>query len=84
MTPRSDLSKNSSVRLMTSDFEGQEVEYFKKCPKCGRYMVSEIISTGHIKWMCVCGNVVHTGFIDVSYDNKITYTGGVASDRTVN
>ena len=59
------------------------MDYFKKCPKCGRYMVSEIVSTGHVKWTCACGNVVHTGFTDISYDNKTFYTGGGASDRTV-
>ena len=60
------------------------MDYFKKCPKCGRYMASEIVSTGHIKWKCACGNVVHTGFADISHDNKITYTGGGASDHTGN
>ena len=59
------------------------MEYFKKCLECGRYMVSEIVSTGHTKWTCTCGNVVHTGFTDILYDNKTTYTGGGASDRTV-
>ena len=60
------------------------MDYFKKCPECGRYMTSEIVSTGHVKWVCICGNVVHTGFTDISYDNKTTYTGGGASDRTDN
>ena len=59
------------------------MDYFKKCPKCGRYMTSEIVSTGHVKWACACGNVVHTGFADISHDNKTTYTGGGTSDRTV-
>lgn len=59
------------------------MEYFKKCPQCGRYMVPEIVSTGHVKWVCACGNVVHTGFADISHDNKTTYTGGGSSDRTV-
>ena len=59
------------------------MDYFKKCPKCGRYMVSEIISTGHIKWTCICGNIVCTGVSDISYDNTITCTGGGVSDRTV-
>lgn len=58
------------------------MNYFKKCPKCGRYMTSEIVSTGHVKWVCICGNVVHTGFADISHDNKTTYTGGGASDHT--
>ena len=43
-------------------------------------MTSEIVSTGHVKWTCACGNVVHTGFADISHDNKTTYTGGGASD----
>lgn len=60
------------------------MEYFKKCPKCGRYMTFEIVSTGHVKWTCACGNVVHTGFTDISYDNKTTYTGGGASDHAGN
>lgn len=59
------------------------MEYFKKCPKCGRYMVSEIVSTVHTKWVCICGNIAHTGYTDISYDNKTTYTGGGSSDRTV-
>ena len=44
---------------------------------------ARIVSTGHVKWTCACGNVVHTGFTDISYDNKTFYTGGGASDRTV-
>ena len=58
------------------------MEYFKKCPECGRYMVSEIVSTGHVKWVCTCGNVMHTGYTEIICDNKTT-TGGNASDRTV-
>lgn len=54
------------------------MDYFKKCPKCGRYMTSEIIFKGHVKWICACGNVIYTGFTDISYDNKTTYTGGGA------
>ena len=81
MTPRSDLLKNSSVRLMASGFEGKTVEYFKKCPKCGRYMVSKILSTVHVKWTCVCGNIVYTDCAEIAY-NKTTYTGGGASGRT--
>ena len=59
------------------------MDYFKKCPKCGRYMVPEIVSTGHIRWVCICGNVLHTGYTDITYANKTIYTGGGASDRTV-
>ena len=59
------------------------MDYFKKCPKCGRYMTSEIIFKGHVKWICACGNVIYTGFTDISHDNKTTYTGGGASDRTI-
>ena len=59
------------------------MKYLKKCPKCGRYMTSEIIFKGHVKWICACGNVIYTGFTDISYDNKTTYTGGGANDRTV-
>ena len=44
-------------------------------------MVSEIVSTGHAKWTCTCGNVVHTGFTDILCDNKTTYAGGGASDK---
>ena len=59
------------------------MECFKKCPKCGRYMTSEIIFKGHVKWICACGNVIYTGFTDISHDNKTTYTGGGANGRTV-
>lgn len=59
------------------------MDYFRKCPECGRYMISEIVSTGHVKWTCICGNVVHTDYTDISHDNKTTYTGGGANDRTV-
>ena len=59
------------------------MDYLRKCTKCGRYMVSKIVSTAHVKWICVCGNVVHTGCAEIEYDNKTTYTGGGASGRTV-
>ena len=58
------------------------MDYFKKCPKCGRYMVSKIVSTGHVKWICICGYSEDT--CGCRYDNKTTYTGGGASDRTNN
>ena len=57
------------------------MDYFKKCPKCGRYMTSEIIFKGHVKWICACGYSEDIG--DTRVDNKTTYTGGGASDRTV-
>ena len=60
------------------------MEYFKKCPKCGRYM------TPHLKYVfgqaftvydCFCGYSEDIG--DTRVDNKTTYTGGGASDRAV-
>lgn len=55
------------------------MDYFKKCPKCGRYMVSKIVSTRHVKWICICGYSEDT--CGCRYDNTTTYTGGVTSDR---
>ena len=45
-------------------------------------MVSKIVSTGHVKWICICGYSEDT--CGCRYDNKTTYTGGGASDRTNN
>ena len=53
------------------------MDYFKKCPKCERYMVSKIVSTGHVKWICICGYSENT--CGVRYDNKTTYIGGTMS-----
>ena len=83
MTPRSDLLKNSSVRLMTSGFEGQAVEYFRKCPKCGSYMnphLKYVYGVAFTGYSCWCGYSEDT--FGVRYDNKTTYTGGGASGRT--
>ena len=80
MTPRSDLLKNSSVRLMTSGFESKTMEYFKKCPKCGHYMDPEIVSTTGTIWKCMCGHIEDKW--EVAYSSKIIYTGGGASGRT--
>lgn len=45
-------------------------------------MVSEIVSTVHVKWTCICGNVLHKGYTDITYAHKTIYTGGGASDGT--
>lgn len=61
------------------------MEYFKKCPKCGRYMNPYLhykFGAYYTVWICDCGH-----FEDVSgtgtYSTQTTYTGGEASDRTV-
>ena len=56
------------------------MDYFKKCPNCGRYMISKIVSTGYIKWVCICGYSEDT--CGCKYDNKTTYMGGGSNDRT--
>lgn len=61
------------------------MEYFKKCPKCGRYMNPYLhykFGAYYTVWICDCGH-----FEDVSgtgtYSTQTTYAGGEASDRTV-
>ena len=59
------------------------MDYFKKCPKCGRYMTPHLQSKfGYVYtlWTCLCGYSEDT--CGVRYDNKTTYTGGGTSDRT--
>lgn len=58
------------------------MEYFRKCPKCGRYMKSNfqyMYGNAYILWTCPCGYFDDGGEIVV--DNKTTYIGGGASDR---
>ena len=57
------------------------MEYFRKCPKCGRYMIP------HMKYVygqtitiysCLCGYSEDN--FEVRYDNKTTYTGSGTND----
>ena len=60
------------------------MDYFKKCPKCGRYMTPHLKSVFGITftiYSCFCGYSEDT--CECKYDNKTTYTGGGANDRTV-
>lgn len=60
------------------------MDYFKKCPKCGRNMTSYlecIFGQVFTIFSCSCGYAQGTD--EVRYDNKTTYTGGGASDRTI-
>lgn len=60
------------------------MDYFKKCPKCGRYMTQHlryVYGQAFTIYSCFCGYSEDT--CGVRYDNKTTYTGGGASDRTV-
>ena len=60
------------------------MDYFKKCPKCGRYMTPHLqykFGYSYTLWICPCGYSEDIG--DTRVDNKTTYTGGGASDRTV-
>ena len=61
------------------------MDYFKKCPKFGRYMTPSLeykYGIAYIEWSCICGNI--EGIAQTTMSTKITYTGGGASDRTVN
>lgn len=60
---------------------GEVMSYFKKCPKCGRYMISNLYYQGFTVYYCFCG--YSEDIFGGTYDNKTTYTGGRASDRTV-
>ena len=60
------------------------MEYFKQCPKCGRYMTPHLqykFGYSYTLWICPCGYSEDIG--DTRVDNKTTYTGGGASDRTI-
>ena len=60
------------------------MKYFKKCPKCGRYMTSILQSKfGYVYtlWTCPCVYSEEVG--DTRADSKTTYTGGGVSDRTI-
>lgn len=60
------------------------MEYFKKCPECGRYMTPHPNYSYGITfnvYSCFCGYSEDT--CGVRCDNKTTYTGGGTSDRTV-
>ena len=60
------------------------MEYFKKCPKCGRYMTPHLeyrYGIAYTEWNCICGNI--EGMAQTTMSTKTTYTGGGASDRTV-
>ena len=59
------------------------MDYFKKCPKCGRYMMPCLHfkrGNSYTIWLCNCGyfeDIYGTGeFIETNY------TGGGASDRS--
>lgn len=59
------------------------MDYFKRCLKCGRYMTPYLrykFGYSYTLWTCVCGHSEDGG--DTRADNKITYIGGGASDRT--
>ena len=69
------------MHLMTSDFKGQTMECFRKCPKSGRDMAPQFTGNCSIPFVYVC----ECGYCDnfeIVYDYKITYTGGGASNRT--
>lgn len=60
------------------------MEYFKKCPKCGRYMTPNlkyVFGQAFTVYDCFCGYSEDT--FGVRYDNKTTYMGGGVSDGTV-
>ena len=60
------------------------MEYFKKCPLCGRYMNSSLRHAYGVTctiYSCLCGYSEDT--FRVGCDNKTTYIGGDVSDRTV-
>lgn len=60
------------------------MDYFKKCPKCGRYMAPHLqykFGYSYTLWTCSCSYSEDVG--DTRADNKTTYTGGRTSDRTV-
>lgn len=60
------------------------MDYFKKCPECGRYMTPHlryVYGQAFTIYSCVCGYAEDT--CGCRYDNKTTYTGGGANDRTV-
>lgn len=52
------------------------MDYFKKCPKCGRYMYPYLpFTNGHTVWFCNCGYPrKNTG--TESYSVKRNYVGG--------
>ena len=59
------------------------MEYFKKCPKYGRYMAPHlryVHGQSFTIYSCICVYLEDT--FGYRYDNKTTYTGGEASDRT--
>lgn len=60
------------------------MEYLKKCPKCGRYMMPHLQSKFryvYTLWICTCGYLEEIG--STSADDKTTYTGGEACGRTI-
>ena len=60
------------------------MDYFKKCPKCGRHMtphLNYVYGISFTVYSCFCGYSEDT--LECRYDNKTTYIGGGASDRTV-
>lgn len=60
------------------------MDYFKKCPKCGGYMTPHFQSKfGYVYTLCICTCGYSEEIGSTSADNKTTYTGGGASDRTV-
>ena len=60
------------------------MDYFKRCPKCGRYMTPNLESKfGYVFtfWTCACGYSEYGG--NTRTNNKTTYMGGATNDRTV-
>ena len=58
------------------------MDYFKKCPKCGRYMTPNLEykhGIAYTKWSCICGNI--EGIAQTIMSTKITYAGDRANDR---
>lgn len=60
------------------------MDYFKKCPECGRYMTPHLeqqFGYAYTRWTCPCGYV--EGIKQTLLSTKTTFTGGETSDRTV-
>ena len=61
------------------------MEYFKKCPKCGRHMSPYLnykYGNSYTVWFCACGYFEDSSGTG-TYTTQTTYTGGGANDRTV-
>lgn len=61
-----------------------DMDYFKKCPECGRYMTPHLrysYGQAFAIYSYLCGYSEYT--YEYRYDNKTIYTGTGSSDRTV-